>query len=152
MMFKTHLVFSLLVSLLAYSYFDINVYLFILICVLAGTLPDIDHPKSKVSIPVISNIINFFFGHRKLFHSIFFVIVLGLIIKSFFGDYYIPFELGYLSHIILDALTKQGINFIYPFKQLTVKGFIRTNGFLEKIIFIILVVLNLVVLVNFLNF
>ena len=147
MMFKTHFVFSLLVALLTYSLFDINVYLFIIICVIAGTLPDIDHPKSKVRIPIISHIINFFFGHRKLFHSIFFVIILGLIIKSFFGNYYIPFELGYLSHIILDALTKQGINFIYPFKQLTVKGFIRTNGFLEKILFVVLIILNVVVLI-----
>ena len=147
MMFKTHLVFSLLVSLLTFKYFGLNPYIFILVCTIVGTLPDIDHPKSKVKIPLISKILNFFFGHRKLFHSIFFVIIIGLVIKSVWGDYYIPFELGYLSHIILDAFTKQGINFIYPLKQLTVKGFIRTGGFLEKVIFVILVVLNVVVLI-----
>ena len=147
MMFKTHLAFSLLVSLLTFKYFGLNPYIFILICTIAGTLPDIDHPKSKVRIPIISNIINFFFGHRKLFHSIFFIIIVALIIKSIFPGYHIPFEIGYLSHIILDALTKQGINFIYPIRQLTVKGFIKTNSFLEKVLFFVLILLNIATLI-----
>jgi len=144
MMFKTHLAFSLLISLLTYKYFDINPYAFVIICVILGTLPDIDHPKSKVRIPLVSYIINFFFGHRNLLHSFFLVIILGLIIKYFYPGYHIPFQLGYLSHIVLDALTKQGINFIYPLKQLTVKGFIKSGGFIERMFFFILVILNII--------
>lgn len=147
MMFRTHLAFSLLISLLTFKYFNLNPYIFILICITAGTLPDIDYPRSKVRIPIVSNILNFFFGHRKIIHSLFFAIFLSLILKYFFMDYYIPFLIGYCSHIFLDALTKQGINFIYPIKQLTVKGFIKTNSFLEKILFIILILLNIFTLI-----
>ncbi|MBL7147751.1 MAG: metal-dependent hydrolase [Nanoarchaeota archaeon] len=146
-MFKTHLVFSLLVSLLTFKYFGLNPYIFILVCTIVGTLPDIDHPKSKVKIPIISKILNFFFGHRKLIHSLFFAAILAFLIHYFFGRYYLPFIIGYLSHIVLDSLTFQGINFIYPIKQFTLKGPIKTGGFLEKVLFVVLVVLNVIVLI-----
>jgi len=48
MLFKTHLVFSLLIGLLTYNYFKLNYIIFILIILFTGILPDIDHPKSKL--------------------------------------------------------------------------------------------------------
>jgi len=149
MMFKTHLLFGLFVSLLLFSHFDLNPLIFILVLVFCSILPDIDHSKSWIGrrFKIISWIINFIFGHRKLIHSLFFALALSLVIKIFFNNYYIPFAFGYLSHLFLDGLTKQGIYLFYPLK-FRIRGFIKTNGIIEKIFLVFLFVLNLVYLIK----
>ncbi len=143
MMFKTHLIFSLLIALLIFNYFKLNPILFILILVLSGSLPDIDHAKSKIGrkLFLISWLVNLFFGHRKLIHSVWFATLFSFLIKLGFGNYWIPFFIGYLSHLFSDALTKQGIYFFYPIK-FKISGFITTNGFIEKVFLFILIILN----------
>jgi len=142
-MFKTHFMFSLLIGLLTFKYFNLNPFIFVLILVLAGSLPDIDHSKSFIGRKLffISWIINLFFGHRKLIHSLIFALFLSYLVKLSFNDYYIPFFIGYLTHLFLDLITKQGLQLFYPFK-FKINGFIKTNGFLEKIILLILIMLN----------
>mgnify|MGYP001571153876 FL=1 len=145
MLARTHLVFALLIGLLTFKYFNLNPILFIVITSLTSFLPDIDHPKSKIGrkIKILSYPINFIFGHRGFFHSIFVALVLSFAIWYFFGNYYIPFLIGFVSHLIGDALTIQGINFIYPLKEFRIKGFIKTGGLLETILFFILVFLSI---------
>ncbi len=144
MLARTHLVFALLIGLLTFKYFNLSPTLFIAIVTLTSFLPDIDHPKSKIGrrIKILSYPINFIFGHRKFFHSIFAASGLSFVIWYFFGDYYIPFFIGFLSHLVGDALTVQGVNFIYPLKELRVKGFITTGGLLENILFFALLIAN----------
>ncbi|MBS3160267.1 metal-dependent hydrolase [Candidatus Woesearchaeota archaeon] len=151
MMFKTHLMFSLLVSSLIFKYFSLNPYLFVLILVLAGSLPDIDHTKSRIGrkLFIISWIINFFFGHRRLIHSIIFASILSLVIKMVFNEYWIPFYIGYLSHLFLDVLTKQGLYIFYP-SNFKLDGFIKTNGLFEKVFLFILFVLNVYLIIKLL--
>ena len=141
-MFKTHLAFSFLLALSLFKYFNLNFYLFLIIFILAGILPDIDHSKSWIGrkFKLLSWLINFIFGHRKLIHSIFFAVFLAIIVKIFFNDYYIPFFLGYLSHLFLDSLTKQGVRILYPLKFKT-SWIIRTNSIVEKLLLIILIIL-----------
>ncbi|AJF62409.1 MAG: Membrane-bound metal-dependent hydrolase [archaeon GW2011_AR20] len=150
-MFKTHLMFSLLVSSLIFKYFSLNPYLFVLILVLAGSLPDIDHTKSRIGrkLFIISWIINFFFGHRRLIHSIIFASILSLVIKMVFNEYWIPFYIGYLSHLFLDVLTKQGLYIFYP-SNFKLDGFIKTNGLFEKVFLFILFVLNVYLIIKLL--
>ena len=150
-MFKTHLMFSLLISLLIFNYFNLNPYLFILILILAGSLPDIDHAKSKIGRKFfpISWLVNLFFGHRKLIHSIVFASILSLIIKIFFANYWIPFYIGYLSHLFLDSLTKQGLYIFYP-SSFKLKGFIKTNGLTETVFLLILFIGNIIYLIRIL--
>lgn len=150
MLARTHLVFALLIGLLTFKYFNLNPILFIAVTVLVSSLPDIDHPKSKIGrrIKILSYPINFIFGHRKLFHSIFAAIGLSFAIWYLFGSYYIPFFIGFVSHLIGDALTVQGVNFIYPFKEFRIKGFITTGGFLENVLFFVFIVLNGYLLFN----
>jgi len=144
MLFKTHLAFSLLIGLLTYNYFDLNYIIFILIILFTGILPDIDHPKSKLGrkLKILSYPINFIFGHRGLFHSLLIALGFSFLIWMIFGDYYIPFFIGFLSHLIADGITKQGIDFTYPFNFFKVIGMIKTGGFIEKIIFLLLIVIN----------
>lgn len=142
-MFKTHLMFSLLIGLLIFKYFNLNPYVFIIVIVLAGSLPDIDHTKSKIGrrLFLFSWIINLIFGHRKLIHSIIFATFLSLAIRIFFGDYWAPFYIGYLSHLFLDLLTKQGLQVFYPY-NFKISGFIKTNGLVEKSFLLLLLILN----------
>jgi len=144
MLFKTHLVFSLLIGLLTYNYFKLNYIIFILIILFTGILPDIDHPKSKLGrkLKILSYPINFIFGHRGLFHSLFIALSSSFLIWIIFGDYYIPFFIGFLSHLIADGITKQGIDFTYPFNFFKVTGIIKTGSFIEKVIFLLLIIIN----------
>ena len=141
MLARTHLVFALLTGLLTFKYFNLNPFLFIVIVSLTSFLPDIDHPKSKIGrkIKVLSYPINFIFGHRGFFHSIFVALGLSFAILYIFGNYYIPFLIGFVSHLLGDALTVQGINFIHPFKEFRIKGFITTGGLLEDILFFVFI-------------
>ena len=152
MMFKTHLLFALLISLLIFNYFNLNQILFILILIISAIIPDIDHSRSWIGrkFKPLSLIVNFIFGHRKLIHSLFFVILISFLIKIFSNNYYIPFFIGYLSHLFLDSLTKQGIMLFYPFK-FRVKGFLQTNGIVEKVFFVILAVINIIYIINLLK-
>ena len=149
-MFKTHLMFSFLLALILYKYFDLSPYLFIVILVLAGTLPDIDHSKSFIGrrFFIISWIANLFFGHRKLIHSLFFALFIALLIKIFFNNYYIPFIIGYSCHLLLDGLTKQGVRIFYPLK-FRIYGFVKTNGIVEKMFLVVLAVANVIYIVKY---
>ena len=150
MMFKTHLLFALLISLLIFNYFDLNPILFIFILIISAVVPDIDHSKSWIGrkFKPLSLIVNFIFGHRKLIHSLFFVILMSFLIKISFNNYHLPFFVGYLSHLFLDSLTKQGIMLFYPFK-FRVNGFLRTNGITEKIFLIVLALINAVLFIKY---
>ena len=145
MMFKTHLAFALFIGLLIFNYFDLNIYWFFILLLIGAGFADIDMPKSKFGrkIRPLSNILNFIFGHRKFIHSGLFLLIVGYAFYLFFGDYYIPFLIGYLSHLVLDSFSKEGINFIYPFRRLEIKGFLKTGSFFEKILFFVFLLLDI---------
>jgi len=148
MKWYTHVVFSFLISIL--FKFD---FLMILVCVFASLLVDIDTPKSKIGekVKVFSWILNKVFGHRKLFHSMFFAAILSIFIWIFSFKIAFAFFIGYLSHLLIDCLTKEGVMLFYPLK-LKFKGFIRTGGILEHILLIILVFLASWKLLNIIQF
>src|SRR3989338_7865362 len=144
MMYYTHLAFGFLVSLVSIIFFNIdNRLLFILITVLFSIFPDIDERNSKIGkkYKFASGIINFLFGHRGFFHSIY----IPLILYALF--YYINIEIGiavlvgYFSHLLMDAMTRQGIRPLYPIINRKINGFIKTNSFLEKVLFLIIILL-----------
>ena len=143
-MFRIHLLFSLLLSLILFKYFNLNYIIFILVFAFSGILPDIDHSKSFIGrkFKILSLIINFIFGHRKLFHSLFFALIIAFIIKLFFNNYYIPFFFGYISHIILDGLTIQGVYPLYPLK-FRLNWIVKTNGIIERLFLILLIIINI---------
>jgi len=146
MMYYTHLTFGLLVSLLALNFFNIgNKILFILIIIFFSIFPDIDETKSRIGrkYKLISRTINFFFGHRGFLHTIYIPIILFLIFNLINYELAIAALLGYLSHLFLDAITKQGIKPLYPLIDKKISGFFKTNSLYEKIIFLTLIFANL---------
>ncbi len=152
MMFKTHLAFGFLVGLLSLKVLDTNhPILFILLVTLFSSLPDIDHPKSKIGRKLffISWPISLVFKHRGFFHSIFPPLILFFVLNYFnFNFLAVALAIGYLSHLIGDSITKEGINFLHPISKFRIQGPIRTGAFLEKILFIIIIFLDVVFIIK----
>ncbi|MBS3157692.1 metal-dependent hydrolase [Candidatus Woesearchaeota archaeon] len=154
MLFKTHLMFGIFLITLLYTFFPSiitshNIYSQIIFCVILLTstsLPDIDTKESKISrkIPILPTIISIFTIHRGIIHSVYPVIILSAVLYQYSSFYTFAFIIGYSSHLILDALTIQGINFLHPFTQFHVKGFIKTGSIFELILFISLIAISAV--------
>ncbi len=145
MIFRTHMAFALFFALLFVDKFNGSKILFLILVLFSGMLPDIDHPRSKIGkrLWFLSKPFSFLFGHRKLFHSMFLAIVLGAVVWKFFGEFWMPVFLGYASHILIDGFTLEGINFIYPIKQLRLQGFIETGKRQEILLFYLLVIVDI---------
>jgi membrane-bound metal-dependent hydrolase YbcI (DUF457 family) len=58
-----------------------------------------------------------------------------LVMRLFFGNYYAwGLFLGLGSHLLSDGLTRQGVNFFYPFTELRLKGWVKTGGAGEMLV------------------
>ena len=138
MLWKTHLIIAFLAGLFLLPVLvPQNQILYIALILFASLLPDIDHPDSAIGKKV--KIVAFLFEHRGFFHSIFALILLTLPFMALKLEYIAwPLGIGYLSHILADALTLQGIMFLHPLLRWKIKGFIKSGGFIEKILFLIL--------------
>ena len=141
MLFKTHLIVPIVLILLFLNKIP-NLLIFIPIFLFASILPDIDNKFSKLGKKKISRIFNFFMKHRGILHSFTFVFIIGILLFFYFREIFYPFVLGYSVHLILDCFTKTGVRIFYPLK-FKIKGFVRTGGIFEKIIFIFLFLLCL---------
>jgi inner membrane protein len=146
MLFRTHLLFSLLIGTLVLGFFDINPFLFVALVVLGGMLPDIDSSSSKINkILKVTKPIAYVVKHRGIFHSIFigslFAGVIAFYVNNAMG---IALLIGYLGHLLLDGLNYAGVNLIHPFQKLHISGFIETGTMTEHVITITLGILFLI--------
>lgn len=145
MKFYTHLAFGFLMGLIFLIILRPgNQILFMGLCLIGSACPDIDHPKSKLG--QWFKPIGWLFEHRGFFHSIFPLMILFLLSKL--NPLFIPFLIGYASHILIDMTTKQGILFIHPFINIRISGFIRTGSILETIIFLGISLANLILILK----
>ena len=137
MMFYSHVMFSLFVGLFLIGSF-VNKYLFLVLLVFGSLVPDLDNPYSKIGrkLRPFSNILRFFFGHRGMFHSILPAILIFAVFYYILGMELIGIALsvGFMLHLVLDGLTREGVNYFYPLK-FRVSGFVKTGGIFEWIIF-----------------
>ena len=139
MMFKTHLAFSILVALLILIFFDIpNKIIFVFVIALSSSFPDIDSDKSKIGrkLPLISKIINLIFGHRKFFHSVFIPLILFLALYTIGFYISLAIFIGYLTHLLGDSITNEGIMPFYPLSKFNISGLLKTNSILEFLLFL----------------
>jgi inner membrane protein len=144
MLFHTHLMFGITTFILLSPVFSGgNEILFLVFVLLGSVLPDIDDGNSKIkkASGVLGSIVSFMFKHRGIFHSLIMVIVL-FIVMSFWNSYYaIGLTIGYLSHLLSDALTPMGIQFLYPFSSFKLRGPIKVGGIGEWVVLFGLVIL-----------
>jgi len=140
MLARTHVAFGLLAGILTLMYADIaNQLLFIVLVILGVFLPDVDHPESKVNNTLkITKIVPFFFSHRGFFHSIFAALAVFGLLWYFVGFIYgFGLFVGYLSHLLSDALTVSGVNFLHPILSFKIRGPVHTGTFIETIVFLL---------------
>ncbi len=135
-MFKTHLLFSVLIGIV-FSLFlkPENIFLFLFLVILFGVLPDIDHHKSWIGrkFKGLSFLLKFVFKHRGIFHSIFPILMLYLVfLYHGLVEAAVAMAVGYFGHLLIDGLTLNGINFLHPVSNFRIKGFIRTGSLFEK--------------------
>jgi inner membrane protein len=134
-------------------YFNLveNWILFFFALFLGSGFPDIDSDKSKFGRNIFSKMVSVFSKHRKIFHSLLLGLVLGYFLFGLDKDMGLGFFLGFLSHVILDGLSVQGINFLYPIGNFKLSGFVKTGGKLEKIIFYAIMILDISLVAKLLN-
>lgn len=93
--------------------------------VVGALLPDIDHPKSWMGrlFPPLAYLLNRRYGHRTITHSAVALLGLSFVVssveqlatgKSALG---LVFFFAYLSHLVLDMVTLQGVPLLYPFSK-----------------------------------
>jgi len=83
--------------------------------------------------------------HRGVFHSLTAGLVLSLAIGGISLWAGFGFFVGYISHLFLDCFTKSGIVLFWPL-GFKVKGFIKSGGIIEQVIFVLLLLGNIFVL------
>jgi inner membrane protein len=144
MLFRTHLAFAFLMSLYIIDFFPVkNKLLFIIIILFFAALPDIDESSSKIhkKFRPLSYLASLT-GHRNIFHTLYTPLLFSLTLMLFnFKEQAIAILIGYLSHLLLDAITPQGISIFYPLNRKRIKGPISSGSFMETIIFFIFILL-----------
>lgn len=141
--------FALLISLLGLIFFDVN-YLFILFILIGSLFPDVDSVESYLGrkFRILSGPIEFIFGHRGLFHSIYPVLLFLILFFILKVNLFLALSIGYSLHLILDMFTKEGVVlFNIPFR-FKIRGFIKTGRLLEGLLFYGLAVVNLILIYN----
>lgn len=126
------------------SYF-LEIPLFVLFFVLFGTgFVDIDAKGSKFGNHWYFRPLQWITKHRGFVHSLIagliFSLMIGLI--NLWGGF--GFFIGYISHLFLDCFTKSGVKLFWPFK-FKIKGFVRSGGMVEDVIFVLLLLGNIFV-------
>jgi len=144
MLFRTHLAFSFLIGLYLIDILKIkNQILFMIILLFFSIFPDIDESSSKIFKKLKPfSYLAVLFGHRNIFHTIYFPIAIALallIFKLKILSYAVL--IGYSLHLFLDLITKKGITLFYPLTKKRIKGFIKVGSLIENLIFIVLIVL-----------
>jgi len=143
MLFLTHLLFGILVAFVSRSFISGGNYLvFFGLVILGSVLSDIDEKHSKVVkwSGLVGIVISFFSKHRGFFHSVFFVVLITLVLKFFLGNYYAwGLFLGLVGHLFLDSMSRKGINFFHPFFDVELRGWVKVGGWQETMIQVLLV-------------
>jgi len=128
---------ALFFGLLAMQYFGFG-WLFLMVVLMATVIPDLDTSKSRFGKKFwILRPIQWIAGHRKIFHSLIFVLVFGIGLWFIFPFVVYGFVFGYVLHLLLDCFTIQGVMLFYPFSEWRIKGFVKTSGWIEWGIFLI---------------
>jgi len=147
MLIKTHLTITLFFVLLLLPFVSYKI-IFIAIALLTTYIPDIDLESSKLGRKIIFRPLQFFVKHRGVFHSFTFLFLITFIFLMLVPRIALGFFVGYASHLFADSLTISGITPFFPWKR-KIFGKIRTGGKTEKILFFVLLIVNLLLIVRY---
>lgn len=137
----THAVAGVFVGVILGHVYGLNTPL-VLFAVLGALLPDIDHPASKLGRYFKS--LRWFAKHRGFFHSLFAAVLFTILIHlanesiGYPALYAVAFLLGFLSHLVLDAWTKEGIQPFFPV-TIRIKGKRKVGSPMEWLLSFVMV-------------
>ena len=130
------------------SYF-VEMPLFVLVFVLlAAAFVDVDVKSSSFGNRWYFRPLQFLIKHRGFIHSLFFGVLLSLILGSVSLWWGFGFFVGYLSHLFLDCWTKSGVKLFWPFRW-RVRGFVRSGSWVEDVLFVLLLLVDVVLVLYF---
>ena len=137
----------MILSLLIIDLFNItNALMFIIIFSFFSILPDIDSHKSKIGskLKPLSYVFEILFGHRGFLHSMWIPMII-FILFWLFGYFTLGLAamLGYILHLLMDSMTLGGVKFFGIKKR---RGFVKTGGAFEIVLFFVLVLLLIKIL------
>lgn len=140
MLFYTHLLFT---GFLASSLSDFipagQAVTFIITALFAALLPDIDNRKSLVG--KFFPFIGITATHRGFFHTPLAAFLFWLAVGSFAGQVIgSAFLTGYLSHIALDSLSKEGTALLFPLSKKRLRGPLKVGSAAETALAVIIAV------------
>jgi membrane-bound metal-dependent hydrolase YbcI (DUF457 family) len=124
----THLIFAFFVLILFGFVLNFPIYLAIFAFV-GALIPDIDTKFKRF--------------HRKLIHNIWFLMICLFALFNLGVDRTaaIVFSIGFLSHLIGDSLTHRGIMPLWPIERPKFNGPVKTGGFGEYLIILVLLLM-----------
>lgn len=107
---------------------NVSFFIGLIACLFGTLLPDIDHPSSTFGkrVKFISYPLSFIFGHRGITHSLLALFSIGYYLLgvidlntqvSIYQWIIISIMIGYLSHIIIDYGSPQGVQLFYPLRK-----------------------------------
>ncbi len=140
MLFRTHIVFSIFVGLILLNLFQIGLFdkcLFFGFVLLATIFVDIDSHKSYIGNHWFFRPLQLFVRHRGRLHSLLFGVLFSVIVASFYMWAGVGFFVGYLSHLFLDLLTRQGVSLFWPLFSKNISFGIKSGGVIEDIFFVL---------------
>ena len=97
-------------------------------------LPDIDTMHSHVGRFVLLRPLQWLTKHRGVMHSLAGCAGATAGVALIAEQAALPFLLGYATHLVADALTREGIPLLWP-ARVHFRGFLRTGGMVEQAIF-----------------
>lgn len=114
--------------------------------VVGGLIPDIDHPKSRISkaLRPVNALVSFLFSHRGVFHTpaLYFLLYALWVWKCPASKYTAwgnCLFAGILSHILLDCFNPGGIPLFFPLSSRRIHfAKIKTGGRCESVIRVLL--------------
>jgi inner membrane protein len=146
MLFRTHILFGVLVFFVLARFVEMPFWVlgFVL---LGAVFVDFDSSSSKLGKEFW--LFNWWMRHRGMIHSLFFCVLVSLIVGFFSRWAGFGFFVGYLSHLMLDSFTRMGVGLFWPF-GFRVKGFMRSGSWMEDVVFVLLLFVDIWFAFNYL--
>jgi len=116
---RTHLIFAVLLFLLLNKALSLPLA-FAVFAAIGALVPDLD---------LFSLVL-----HRKIFHNLWVlaaIVLAGMQLSIFDQSTAIAFSIGFVSHLIADAMTPMGIKPLWPLGLPHIKGPVKTGSVLE---------------------
>jgi inner membrane protein len=149
MLLRTHLVFSIAFGIFLLEFMEVgSPEIFFLCLIFATAFVDIDTKNSKLGRKIYFRPIQFFTKHRGMIHSFLFAILVSVVISYFHRWAGVGFFAGYVSHLFLDFLTKEGIAIFWPISSKRFGLGIKVGGGIEEVLFISLVAVDIIFVWN----